>query len=163
MLWIRLGLAITLKWGLRFTELAGIYFIPDPYRIIFPDIHKLFAQEKLLEKYRTLLKKNNNNKTHKHTNKNSSRWPIYVINSVENTKLLSFTLLATQHHSFFRNLPSWYPKHWNSETGKRKRKDDECGRQTIEEQTNKPSNEQGHLLHNFKCFWTGIEYLIEYF
>ena len=36
-------------------------------------------------------------------------------------------------------------------------------RQTIEEQTNKPSNEQGHLLHNFKCFWTGIEYLIEYF
>ena len=114
------------KMGVKITELAGIYFVPDPYRIIFPDIHKLFAEVHLLEKYRTLLKKNNN-KTHTHTNKKSSRWPIYVINSVDNTKLPSYTLLPTQHHSFFRNLPPWYPKHWNSVTGSRKRKDDECG------------------------------------
>ena len=64
---------------------------------------------------------------HTHTNKKSSRWPIYVINSVDNTKLPSYTLLPTQHHRFFRNLPPWYPKHWNSVTGSRKRKDDECG------------------------------------
>ena len=118
-------MAITLKWGLRFTELAGIYFVPDPYRIIFPDIHKLFAEVQLLEKYRTFFKKKITK--HTHTNKKSSRWPIYVINSVDNTKLPSYTLLPTQHHSFFRNLPPWYPKHWNSVTGSRKRKDDECG------------------------------------
>ena len=36
---------------------------------------------------------------------NSLRWPIYVINSVDNTKLPCYTLPPTQHHSFFRNLP----------------------------------------------------------
>ena len=33
------------------------------------------------------------------------RWQIYVINSVDNTKLPCYTLPSTQHHSFFRNLP----------------------------------------------------------
>ena len=28
-----------------------------------------------------------------------------LIKSVDNTKLLCYTLLPTQHHSFFRNLP----------------------------------------------------------
>ena len=32
-------------------------------------------------------------------------WPIYIINSVKNTKLLCYTLPLMQHHSFFRNLP----------------------------------------------------------
>ena len=38
---------------------------------------------------------------------NSLRWLIYVINSVDNTKLPYYpvTLPPTQHHSFFRNLP----------------------------------------------------------
>ena len=36
---------------------------------------------------------------------NSLRWPIYDINSVDNTKLPCYTLTPTQHHSFFRNLP----------------------------------------------------------
>ena len=35
---------------------------------------------------------------------NSSRWPIYVINSVDNTKLPWYTLAPTQHHSFFIHL-----------------------------------------------------------
>ena len=34
----------------------------------------------------------------------SLQWPIYVINSVDNTKLPCYTLPSTQHHSFFRNL-----------------------------------------------------------
>ena len=32
---------------------------------------------------------------------NSLRWPIYDINSVDNTKLPCYTLPPTQHHSFF--------------------------------------------------------------
>ena len=36
---------------------------------------------------------------------NSLQWPIYVINSVDNSKLPCYTLPPTQHHSFFRNLP----------------------------------------------------------
>ena len=36
---------------------------------------------------------------------NSLQWPIYVINSVDKTKLPCCTLPLTQHHSFFRNLP----------------------------------------------------------
>ena len=36
---------------------------------------------------------------------NSLQWPIYFINSNDNTKLPSYTLPPTQHHSFFRNLP----------------------------------------------------------
>ena len=39
---------------------------------------------------------------------NSSRWPIYVINSVGNTKLPCYTLPPKQHHSFFRNLPPFF-------------------------------------------------------
>ena len=35
----------------------------------------------------------------------SLRWPIYVFNSVDSTKLPCYTLPPTQHHSFFRNLP----------------------------------------------------------
>ena len=35
---------------------------------------------------------------------NSLRWPIYVIDSVDITKLHCYTLPPTQHHSFFRNL-----------------------------------------------------------
>ena len=35
---------------------------------------------------------------------NSLRWPIYVINSADNTKLSCYTLPPTQHHSFFRNF-----------------------------------------------------------
>ena len=33
------------------------------------------------------------------------RWPIYVFNSVDNTKLPCYTLPPTQHNSFSRNLP----------------------------------------------------------
>ena len=36
---------------------------------------------------------------------NSTQWPIYIINSVNNTKLPCYTLTLMQHHSFFRNLP----------------------------------------------------------
>ena len=36
---------------------------------------------------------------------NSLQWPIYIINSVNNTKLHCYTLPLMQHHSFFRNLP----------------------------------------------------------
>ena len=36
---------------------------------------------------------------------NSLQWPIYFINSNDNTKLPCYTLPPTQHHSFFRNLP----------------------------------------------------------
>ena len=36
---------------------------------------------------------------------NSTQWPIYIINSVNNTKLPCYTLPLMQHHSFFRNLP----------------------------------------------------------
>ena len=36
---------------------------------------------------------------------NSLSWTIYVINSVDNTKLPCYTLPPTQHHIFFRNLP----------------------------------------------------------
>ena len=32
-------------------------------------------------------------------------WPIYIINSVKNTKLPCYTLPLMQHHIFFRNLP----------------------------------------------------------
>ena len=35
---------------------------------------------------------------------NSTQWPIYIINSVNNTKLPCYTLPLMQHHSFFRNL-----------------------------------------------------------
>ena len=34
-----------------------------------------------------------------------TQWPIYIINSVNNTKLHCYTLPLMQHHSFFRNLP----------------------------------------------------------
>ena len=37
--------------------------------------------------------------------RNSLRWSIYVIGSVDNTKLPCYTLPPTQHHSFLRNLP----------------------------------------------------------
>ena len=33
-------------------------------------------------------------------------WPIYVINSVENTELPCYTFQPTQHHSSLRNLPT---------------------------------------------------------
>ena len=36
---------------------------------------------------------------------NSIQWPIYIINSVNNTKLPCYALPLMQHHSFFRNLP----------------------------------------------------------
>ena len=36
---------------------------------------------------------------------NSIQWPIYFINSVNNTKLPCYALPLMQHHSFFRNLP----------------------------------------------------------
>ena len=36
---------------------------------------------------------------------NSLRWPMNVINLVDNTKLPCSTLPPTLHHSFFRNLP----------------------------------------------------------
>ena len=42
---------------------------------------------------------------------NSLRWPLYLINSVDNTKLPCYTLPPTQHHSFCRKLPPlfiWY-------------------------------------------------------
>ena len=35
---------------------------------------------------------------------NSLKWPIYVFNSVDDTKLPCYTFPLTQHHSFFRNL-----------------------------------------------------------
>ena len=35
------------------------------------------------------------------------RWPVYIINSVDNTKLPCYTLSLTQHHSFLRNLPPY--------------------------------------------------------
>ena len=37
---------------------------------------------------------------------NSLQWPIYVFNSVVNTKLP--VILSHHHHSFFRNLSSFY-------------------------------------------------------
>ena len=36
---------------------------------------------------------------------NSLRWPIYVINWLDNSKLSCYTLPPRQHHSLFRNLP----------------------------------------------------------
>ena len=36
---------------------------------------------------------------------NSTQWPIYIINSVNNTKLPCYTLPLMQHQNFFRNLP----------------------------------------------------------
>ena len=36
---------------------------------------------------------------------NSSRWPVYVINSVDKSKLPCYILPPTRYHSFFRNLP----------------------------------------------------------
>ena len=33
--------------------------------------------------------------------------PVYIINSVDNTKLPCYTLPLTQHHSFLRNLPPY--------------------------------------------------------
>ena len=36
---------------------------------------------------------------------NFLQWPIYIINSANNTKLHCYTLSLMQHHSFFRNLP----------------------------------------------------------
>ena len=38
-------------------------------------------------------------------------WPIYGINSVDDTKLPLYTLPQMQHHSFFRNLPPFQIKH----------------------------------------------------
>ena len=35
------------------------------------------------------------------------RWPVYIINSVDNTKLPCYTLPLMQHHSFLRNLPPY--------------------------------------------------------
>ena len=35
------------------------------------------------------------------------RWLVYIINSVDNTKLPCYTLPLTQHHSFLRNLPPY--------------------------------------------------------
>ena len=47
---------------------------------------------------------------------NSLQWPIYVINSVDKTKLPCCTLPLTQHHSFFRNLPPspHFPLGWET-------------------------------------------------
>ena len=36
---------------------------------------------------------------------NSLQWPIYIINSVNNSKLHCYTLPLLQHLSFLRNLP----------------------------------------------------------
>ena len=44
---------------------------------------------------------------------NSLRWPIYVINSVDNTKLPCYTLPPTRHHIFLGNL-SLYSFAFNS-------------------------------------------------
>ena len=44
----------------------------------------------------------------------SLRRPIYIINSVDNTKLSCYTLPPTQHHSFFRNLPPLLLCHINN-------------------------------------------------
>ena len=41
---------------------------------------------------------------------NGGHW-IYVINSVDNTKLPCYTPLPTQHHSFFRILPPLFIKY----------------------------------------------------
>ena len=37
-------------------------------------------------------------------------WPIYIINSVHNTKLPCYTIPPMHYHSFFRNLPSLFIK-----------------------------------------------------
>ena len=44
---------------------------------------------------------------------NSLRWPIYVINSVDNTELPCYTLLPTQHHRFFRTNPLYSFSMWD--------------------------------------------------
>ena len=36
---------------------------------------------------------------------NFLQWPIFIINTINNTKLHCYTLPLMQHHSFFRNLP----------------------------------------------------------
>ena len=57
--------------------------------------------------------------------RNSLRWPIYIINSVDETKLSGYTPLPTYHYSFFKSLPpsfllvpridwSEYHFHWPS-------------------------------------------------
>ena len=47
--------------------------------------------------------------------RNSLRWPIYVINSVDNTELPCYTLPPTQqHHSFFRNQPPSIHYKWST-------------------------------------------------
>ena len=47
---------------------------------------------------------------------NSLQWPIYIINSVDKTKLLCCTLPLMQCHSFFRNLPPspHFPLGWET-------------------------------------------------
>ena len=40
--------------------------------------------------------------------KNSSRWTIYIIGSVNETKLSCYTPPPTQHQRFFRNLPLFF-------------------------------------------------------
>ena len=39
-------------------------------------------------------------------------WPIYIINSVDNTKVPCYTLPPTQHYSFFTNLPPFMSIVW---------------------------------------------------
>ena len=38
---------------------------------------------------------------------NSLRWPIYIINSVDETKLSCYTPRTTEHHNFFGSLPPY--------------------------------------------------------
>ena len=138
MLWIRLSLAITLKWGLRFTELPGIYFVPDPYRIIFPDIHKLFAEVQLLEKYRTLLKKKITKHTHTQTRNLHSRqftWSTQLI-------ILNYPVILSYRRSTTVSLEIYPLGTQNTGTarpGVENGRITNADRQTIEEQTNKPN------------------------
>ena len=45
-------------------------------------------------------------------NFNSSRWPIYIINSVDKTKLACYTSPPTQYNSFIKNLAALRHLNW---------------------------------------------------
>ena len=44
--------------------------------------------------------------------RNSLQWPVYIINSVNLTKLLCYTPPLIQLHSFFRNVPHLWLINW---------------------------------------------------
>ena len=95
---------LSFKYALLITTVSTSPFHSTIYSCFLIIIFPLIAQLHFLH-IKTCTSHNCYKKHSKCHLLNSLWWPIYIINSVDNTELPCFTLPQTQYHNFFRNFP----------------------------------------------------------